>query len=195
MARPPIGLQPGRCPHGLRNSHRARASGRKRAMTEKKRTAWQASLSIAGETIGAAFHSAAGRRYLAASVARGAAAKAPGMEQWLVEWMLDDQREKTIPFSTSWRSEWRATAFPRHSPGLFPRGDRRSEKRAAGGDDIGGLQFSSQLAACAVPGRHSCDAAAVRSFTLSMHSFTLSCCGQRLSPWTMPHDLEIFRNE
>jgi hypothetical protein len=71
-------------------------------MTEKKRTAWQASLSIAGETIGAAFHSAAGRRYLAASVARGAAAKAPGMEQWLVEWMLDDQREKTIPFSTSW---------------------------------------------------------------------------------------------
>lgn len=93
------------------------------------------------------------------------------------------------------RSEWRATAFPRHSPGLFPRGDRRSEKRAAGRDDIGGLQFSSQLAACAVPGRHSCDAAAVRSFTLSMHSFTLSCCGQRLSPWTMPHDPEIFRNE
>jgi len=25
-----------------------------------------------------------------------------GMEQWLVEWVLDDQREKTIPFSTSW---------------------------------------------------------------------------------------------
>jgi hypothetical protein len=50
-------------------------------------------------------------------------------------------------------------------------------------------------AACAVPARHSCDAAAVRSFTLSTHSFTLSCCGQRLSPWTMPHDPEIFRNE
>jgi|HubBroStandDraft_2_1064218.scaffolds.fasta_scaffold36671_2 hypothetical protein len=50
-------------------------------------------------------------------------------------------------------------------------------------------------AACAAPGRHSCDAAIVRSFTLSMHSFTLSCCGQRLSPWTMPHDPEIFRNE
>jgi len=50
-------------------------------------------------------------------------------------------------------------------------------------------------AACAVSARHSCDAAAVRSFTLSTHSFTLSCCGQRLSPWTMPHDPEIFRNE
>jgi hypothetical protein len=46
-------------------------------MMEKKKTAWQASLSIAEETIGAAFHSAAACRYLSASVARGAA-EAPG---------------------------------------------------------------------------------------------------------------------
>jgi hypothetical protein len=71
---------------------------------EQKRTAWQASLSIAGETIGAAFHSAAGRRYPAASVARGAPAEAPGMERWLVERMLDNQREKTTPLSTSGQS-------------------------------------------------------------------------------------------
>jgi hypothetical protein len=63
-----------------------------------------------------------GCRYLSASVALGAAA--PGIEQWFVEWMLDDQREKTIPFSTSWM-EWRAAAFPRHNPDKPTRARRR----------------------------------------------------------------------
>jgi hypothetical protein len=38
-----------------------------------------------------------GCRYLSASVVLGAAAEATGIEQWFVEWILDDQREKTIP--------------------------------------------------------------------------------------------------
>jgi hypothetical protein len=42
-----------------------------------------------------------GCRYLSASVVFGAAAEAPGIEQWFVEWMLDDPLQKRIPFSTS----------------------------------------------------------------------------------------------
>jgi hypothetical protein len=211
MAQPPIGLQPGRRPHGLQNSNRARASGRTTAMTEKKRTAWQASLSIAGETIGAAFHSAAGRRYLSASVARGAAAEAPGDgavvrrmdarrsrgENDAFQQLMDGRNVERLHFLATAQTNQLALEGARvPEPACFREatGDPKNARQA--GMTSAASNFLPNLtAACAVPGRHSCDAAAARSFTLSMHSFTLSCCGQRLSPWTMPHDLEIFRNE
>jgi hypothetical protein len=211
MARPPIGLQLGRCPRGPQDSNRARASGRKSATTEKKKTAWQASLSIAEETIGAAFHSAAACRYLSASVPRGAAAEAPGDgavvgrmgarrskgENDTFQHVMDGRNGERLHFLVTAQTNQVAREGARVLERACFRettGDPKNA-RQAGMTSAASNFLPDVTAACAVSARHSCDAAAVRSFTLSTHSFTLSCCGQRLSPWTMPHDPEIFRNE
>jgi hypothetical protein len=178
-------------------------------MMEKKKTAWQASLSIAEETIGAAFHSAAACRYLSASVARGAADKAPGSssssngcrrskgENDTFQHVMDGRNGERLHFLVTAQTNQVALEGARVLERACFReatGDPKNA-RQAGMTSAASNFLPDVTAACAVSARHSCDAAAVRSFTLSTHSFTLSCCGQRLSPRDDAHDLAIFRNE
>jgi hypothetical protein len=177
-------------------------------MTVRKRTAWQASLSIAGKTNwgcisfrsrGAAIcplpsRSAPPPRGSSSGSSNGCST-IKGRKRYLsARHGWNGERLHFLAITQTNQLALEGARVLR--TGLLLRGDRRSEKRAAGGMTSAASNFLPNLtAACAVPGRHSCDAAAVRSFTLSMHSFTLSCCGHRLSPWTTPHDLEIFRND